>query len=351
MRRAGFAWRLYAVALPLQPHRAMTRSLALIACFALACDDPTVGAVANAAPSPAAAPDPLPSWNDGSAKHAIEAFVARVTDEHGSDFVPPEDRIAVFDNDGTLWTEQPMPVELAFALDRIKVVHPDWDVTKLATSTGSASRLELIQVLAATHVGMTTDEFRHTVADWIATARDPRFNRPYTELVYQPMLEVLMYLREHGFTTYVVSGGETEFMRVWAERAYGIPPAQVIGSRVGLEYQVRPTGPVLVRLPKVDLIDDKAGKPVGIQQMIGKRPIAAFGNSDGDFEMLDWTTSAPGARLGLLVHHTDPAREWAYDRGAYGGALSHALDVSHQRGWIVADMRRDWRVIFPFEQR
>jgi len=329
----------------------MTRALALIACFAFACDDSTVGSVANAASSPAAAPDPLPSWNDGSAKRTIESFVESVTDAHGSDFVPAEDRIAVFDNDGTLWSEQPMPVEIAFALDRIKVVHPDWDVTKLLAGPDMASRFELIKVLAATHVGMTTDEFHHAVTQWMAAARDPRFKRPYTDLVYQPMLEMLAYLRDHGFTTYLVSGGEAEFIRAWAEHAYGIPPQQVIGTRVGLEYKLRPTGPVLVRLPRVDLVNDHAGKPVGIEEQIGKRPLVAFGNSDGDFEMLEWTTSAPGPRLGVLVHHTDAAREWAYDRGARVGALSRALDASRQRSWLVVDMRRDWRVIFPFEQR
>jgi phosphoserine phosphatase len=326
----------------------MIRALALLACLAIGCDDPTVGAVANAAaPSPVATRDPLPSWNEGATKQAIEDFVDRVT--RGTSSVPVEDRIAVFDNDGTLWPEQPIPVEIAFALDRIKVLHPDWDEHELLA--GSGGGLDLVQVLAATHVGMTTAEFARTVKQWIATAREPRFKRPYTEVVYQPMLELLAYLRANGFTTYLVSGGETEFMRVWAERAYGIEPEHVIGSRVGLQYQVRAAGPVLVRLPRVDLVDDKAGKPVGIQQAIGKRPIAAFGNSDGDFEMLEWTTSASGPRLGLLVHHTDAVREWAYDRDARAGALSRALVASKQRGWVVVDMQHDWRTIFPFESR
>ena len=319
----------------------MTRALALLACLAISCDDPTVSVASAAAPATAASRDPLPSWNEGPTKQAIEDFVDRVTRERGPDFVRAEDRIAVFDNDGTLVPEVPKPVEIAFASDRIKALHPDWDDSKQG----------LVQMLAATHVGMTTDEFAQTVKQWIATARDPRFRRPYTDLVYQPMLELLSYLRAHGFTTYIVSGSEAEFMRVWAQRAYAIEPEHVIGSRVGLEYRVLAAGPVLVRLPRVDLVDDKAGKPVGIQQLIGKRPIAAFGNSDGDFEMLEWTTSGSGPRLGLLVHHTDAVREWAYDRDAREGALSRALDASKQRGWIVADMHRDWRTIFSFEQR
>ncbi len=331
----------------------MTRALALLAVFGLACTDPTSGSVAQAAPTPATASDPLPSWNDGTTKHAIIDFVERVTRDHGPDFVPPEDRIAVFDNDGTLWIEQPYPVELAFAFDRMKVLapqHAELDVLG-AAGEGSSSKHELLEILAKTHVGMTTVDFVATVDQWIATARDGRFKRRYTELVYQPMLELLAYLRSRGFTEYIVSGGEAEFMRAWTERVYGVPPEHVVGSRVAMRYEERPTGPVLIRLPKLDLNDNNSGKAIGIQQLIGKRPIAAFGNSDGDFEMLEWTTSAPGLRLGLLVHHTDAVREWAYDRDSRVGKLSRALDASKQRGWLVADMRVDWKLIFPFELR
>ncbi len=305
--------------------------------------------------------DPLPSWNDGASKRAIVDFVGRVTQHNGPEFVPSAERIATFDNDGTLWSEQPVYFQLAFALDRVKALapqHPEWkaqqpfkgvlegDMQAIA-ATGERG---LVEILAVTHLGNTTDEFATIVTDWIDTARHPILKRPYTDLVYQPMLEVLAYLRDNGFKTFIVSGGGVEFMRAWVERVYGIPPEQVIGSRAKTKYELRRGVPVLLRLAEVDFVDDKAGKPVGIQQVIGRRPIAAFGNSDGDFEMLEWTTSGPGPRLGVIVHHTDAEREWAYDRKSHIGQLERGLDEANKRGWILADMKQDWKTIFPFRQ-
>jgi phosphoglycolate phosphatase-like HAD superfamily hydrolase len=305
--------------------------------------------------------DSLPSWNDGASKKAITDFVGRVTRVEGADFVAPAERIAVFDNDGTLWSEQPIYFQAAFAFDRVKALaprHPDWrerqpfkgvlegDMKAVAAS-GERGLLEL---LAATHVGNTTAEFEQGVRDWIGSARHPRFRRAYTDLIYQPMLELLTYLRANQFKTYIVSGGGVEFMRPWVERVYGIPPEQVVGSRAKVKYEVRGGVPVLLRLPDVDFIDDKAGKPVGIHQVIGRRPVAAFGNSDGDFEMLEWTTSRSGPRFGLLVRHTDAAREWAYDRASHVGQLARALDEAPRRGWTVVDMKQDWKVIYPFQK-
>jgi phosphoserine phosphatase len=305
--------------------------------------------------------DPLPSWNEGSSKQAIRDFVGRVTREGSPDFVPAAQRIATFDNDGTLWSEQPLYFQLAFALDRVKALapkHPEWKTqqpfkgvlegdAKAVAASGERGMMELI---AATHAGMTSDDFEAIVRDWIATARHPKTNRPYTELVYQPMLELLAYLRANGFKTFIVSGGGAEFMRAWVERVYGIPPEQVVGSRGKLKYEIRDGAPVLLRLAEIDHVDDKAGKPVGIQQIIGRRPIAAFGNSDGDFEMLEWTRSAPGPRFGLIVHHTDANREWAYDRASHIGQLARGLDEAAKRGWIVVDMKQEWKVIYPFEK-
>ena len=312
-------------------------------------------------PQPAAAADPLPAWNDGATKKAILDFVGRVTRAGGPDFVPAPERIATFDNDGTLWSEQPIYFQLAFAFDRVTALapkHPEWKQQqpfkgllegdmKAVSARGEKG---LLEVMAATHVGNTTDEFATIVSEWIATAQHPKYKRPYTDLVYQPMLEVLTHLRANGFKTYVVSGGGVEFMRPWVERVYGIPPEQVVGSRAKVQYDARAGKPVLLRLAAIDLIDDKAGKPVGIHQVIGRRPIMAFGNSDGDFEMLEWTTSAPGPRLGLIVHHTDAAREWAYDRTSHIGQLARALDEAPRRGWILADMKQDWKVIYPFQK-
>lgn len=302
--------------------------------------------------------DPLPSWNDTAPKKAITAFVARVTKEGSPDFVPPAERVATFDNDGCLWCEQPMYVQLAFALDRVKALapkHPEWKDKqpfkavlegdhKALAAAGERGLLELIM---ATHAGMTADEFEAVVKDWLATARHPKFKRPYTECVYQPMVEVLAYLRANGFKTYIVSGGGVEFMRPWVEKVYGIPPEQVVGSSAKTKYEVRDGKGVIVRLPEIDFIDDKTGKPVGIHKFIGRRPIMAFGNSDGDFEMLEYTTTGKGARFGLIVHHTDAEREYAYDRTSHFGRLDRGLDEAAKRGWVVAGMKDDWKTVFP----
>jgi len=308
-----------------------------------------------------ASDDPLPSWNDGTSKQAIVAFVAAVTEKGGTDYVPPAERIAVFDNDGTLWSEQPAYFQLLFAIDRIKALapqHPEWktqqpfkavlenDIKALAASGEKG----LIELVMASHAGMTTDAFEQIVADWLATARHTRFKRPYTELVFQPMLELLAYLRANGFKTFIVSGGGIEFMRPFTEKAYGIPPEQVIGSSIKTKFELRDGKPVLLRLPEIFFIDDKAGKPVGIQKFIGRRPIAAFGNSDGDLQMLQWTTSGKGRQFGLIVHHTDTEREWAYDRESHIGKLDKALVEAGEKGWTVVDMKKDWKVIYPFQK-
>ncbi len=308
-----------------------------------------------------AAEEPLASWNDVASKRAILDFVKKVASEGSPDFVPVAERIAVFDNDGTLWSEQPMYFQLAFALDRVKALapkHPEWKTTqpfkgvlesdmKAALAGGERS---LMVIMAATHAGMTTDEFSAAVTDWLATSQHPRFKRPYSDLVFQPMLEVLDHLRANGFKTYIVSGGGVEMIRAFAERVYGIPPEQVIGSRIKMEYREYGGHPVIARLPSVDFIDDKAGKPVGIEQVIGRRPIMAFGNSDGDFQMLEWTTTGKGPRFALIVHHTDADREWAYDRTSHIGQLVRGLDEGPKRGWIIADMKADWKVIYPFQK-
>jgi phosphoglycolate phosphatase-like HAD superfamily hydrolase len=302
--------------------------------------------------------DPLPSWNDVQAKQAIVAFVGRATTAGGPEFVPPAERIAVFDNDGTLWCEQPMYVQLAFALDRVKALapqHPEWKEKEPFASVlkgdlkgvAVAGEKGLVEMLMATHAGMTSEEFEKIATDWLATAKHPKFKRPYTECIYQPMVELLAYLRANGFKTYIVSGGGIEFMRPFTEKAYGIPPEQVIGSSIKLKYELRGDKPVLVRLPEIDFIDDKAGKPAGIQKFLGRRPIAAFGNSDGDYEMLRWTTAGIGPRVGLIVHHTDGEREYAYDRESSVGRLKTALDEATPHGWLVVDMKRDWKVVFP----
>ncbi|WFU54367.1 HAD family hydrolase [Bradyrhizobium pachyrhizi] len=303
--------------------------------------------------------DPLPSWNDGAAKTAISDFVARVTAQGGRDFVPPAERIATFDNDGTLWTEQPFYFQLAFAFDRVKAMapeHPDWKtrqpfkalLEKDSKALAASGEKGLLQIVMATHAGMTTDAFADLVRDWLATARHPRFNRPYDSLVYQPMLELLAYLRANGFKTFVVSGGGVEFMRPWMERVYGIPPEQVVGSSGVVKFQIGADGkPVLMKEAKVEFIDDGPGKPVGINRFIGRRPIFAFGNSDGDLQMLQWTTAGSGARFAGIVHHTDEVREYAYDRQSKIGKLDKALDAAAASGWTVVDMKRDWKEVFP----
>ncbi|MBK8908895.1 MAG: haloacid dehalogenase-like hydrolase [Rhodospirillales bacterium] len=302
----------------------------------------------------------LPSWADGDARRVIVAFVEAVTEDGGPDFVPADDRIAVFDNDGTLWVEQPTYTQAAFALDRIKAMapeHPDWRTTQpfqavlendraalAAMSMGSA-----VKLVMASHAGMTTEAFATTVSDWIGAARHPRFQRPYTELAYQPMLELLAYLRDNGFKTFIVSGGGIAFMRPWAERVYGVPPEQVVGSAIKTRFEMRDGEPVLVRLPGIAFIDDKEGKPVGIETFIGRRPIAAFGNSDGDLQMLQWTTAGAGRRLGVLLRHDDAEREYAYDRESHVGRLDRALDEAETAGWVVVSMKDDWKTVFAEE--
>ncbi len=307
------------------------------------------------------AADPLPSWNDSAPKQAIIAFVEKVTKEGSTDFVAAPERIATFDNDGTLWAEQPIYFQFAFMFDRVKALaprHPEWKTKEPFASLlkgdvkGALAGGEkgLMEMMAATHTGMTSDEFSQVVTDWIATAKHPKTGKRYTEMVYQPMLELLTYLGANGFKTFIVSGGGIEFMRPWTEKVYGIPPEQVVGSSGKLKFEMRDGKPVLVKLPEINLIDDKAGKPVGIQQHIGRRPIAAFGNSDGDLEMLQWTTAGSGARFALIVHHTDEKREWAYDRKSHIGTLDKALDEAIAKGWTVVDMKKDWKRVFPFEK-
>lgn len=302
--------------------------------------------------------DPLPSWNDTAARKAILGFVDRVTRPGSADFVPIPERIAVFDNDGTLWSEQPQYTQAFFIIDEIKRLapqHPEWktkepfasvlkgDLTRVAAS-GEAG---LAQILAVAHAGMTTEEFNRTVTDWIAAARHPVTGRPFTQMTYQPMLELLAYLRANGFKTFIVSGGGIDFMRPWTERVYGISPEQVVGSQGGLRFEMRNGEPVLRKLATLSFNDDKEGKPIGIQRHIGRRPIAAFGNSDGDLQMLQWATAGPGARFALVVHHDDPVREWAYDRKSEIGRLDKALDEARSRGWTVVSMKDDWAAIHP----
>jgi phosphoglycolate phosphatase-like HAD superfamily hydrolase len=312
----------------------------------------TVGFCAHAA-------DPLPSWNDTASKRAIIAFLAKVTKEGSADFIPASERIATFDNDGTLWCEQPMYFQLLFALDRVKALapqHPEWQTKEpfasllkgdmnAALAGGDKAILEIVM---ATHAGMTTDEFEKIVKDWIATAKHPNTGKLLTEMVYQPMLELLAYLRANGFKTFIVSGGGIEFMRPWTEKVYGIPPEEVVGSSIKTKFEMRDGKPVLVRLPELNFIDDKEGKPVGIQQHIGRRPIAAFGNSDGDRQMLEWTQAGSGARLMVLVHHDDAKREFEYGAKSPVGTFSESLLAqANKNGWIVLSMKGDWDRIFP----
>lgn len=301
--------------------------------------------------------DPLPSWNDGAAKEAVIAFVEKTTRQGAPDFIPVSERIATFDNDGTLWAEKPLYFQVFFALDRVRALAPqhlEWKTQEPFASllrgdlegAMKAGDKALVDIVMATHAGMTTAQFEQEVKQWIATARHPQTGRLFTDMVYQPMLELLAYLRANDFKIYIVSGGGIEFMRPWTEAVYGVPPEQVVGSSIKTQYELRPDGPVLVRLPQVAFIDDKAGKPVGINEHIGRRPVAAFGNSDGDKQMLEWTTvGQKGARLALLVHHTDAKREYAYDKGA-----ENALQDAAARNWTVVDMARDWKTIYPAEK-
>jgi phosphoglycolate phosphatase-like HAD superfamily hydrolase len=319
----------------------------------IACGRPT-----TPAPAPAAVANPLPSWNEGPARTAILGFVEAVSSQGSPEFVPPSQRIATFDNDGTLWSEQPMYFQVLFVLDRVRAMaadHPEWKTTppfKAAVdgdmkALAAAGEKGIVQLMQATHTGMSVEEFDAVVRQWIATARHPTAKIPYTQMVYQPMVELLDYLRANGFKTFIVSGGGTEFMRPWVEQAYGIPPEQVIGSRGKLQYEIKDGRPALIKLPELELADDGPGKPVGIAQMIGRRPIAAFGNSDGDFQMLEYVTTGPGRRLGMIVHHTDANREWAYDRGSHVGRLERGLDEAAARHWTLIDMSRDWKIVHP----
>ncbi|HSE41615.1 MAG TPA: HAD family hydrolase [Acidobacteriota bacterium] len=306
--------------------------------------------------------DPLPSWNDSKAKQNILKFVSEVTKKGGANFVAPEDRIATFDNDGTLWAENPIYFQLLFAMDRVKALapkHPEWKTQQpfqavLANDmkgVAASGEKGLGQIMMVTHAGITTDEFASVVKSWIETAKHPKFQMRYDQMIYQPMLELLSYLRRNGFKTYIVSGGGIEFMRTFSQRVYGIPPEQVIGSSIKTKFEMRDGTPVLMRLPEINFVDDKDGKPLGINQFIGRRPIAAFGNSDGDLQMLQWTTAGNGLRFALIVHHTDAAREYSYDRQSSVGKLDKAWDEAQTKGWTVVDMKKDWKVIFPFQKK
>jgi phosphoserine phosphatase len=312
-------------------------------------------------PEPAQnAPDPLPSWNEGETKSAIKNFVGEVTDPQSGDYIDIPDRVAVFDNDGNLWSEQPVYFQLFFAMDRVKALapdHPEWSSEQPFKAVlegdmealGSQGAQGILELVMATHSGFTTDEFEGMVKDWLNTARHPRFDRPYTDLVYQPMLELLDYLRQNGFKTFIVSGGGIDFMRPWVEEVYGIPRDQVIGSRIKTEWVLGDDAPVIIRLPEIEFINDKEGKPLGIHTFIGRKPVFASGNSDGDLAMMRWTASGEGRRFMLYLHHTDADREWAYDRNSSVGRLDEGLEVASEKGWTVIDMKRDWKVIYPFK--
>jgi phosphoserine phosphatase len=318
----------------------------------------TIAALLLLSPCAAGSDLPLSSWNDTAPRKAIVAFVERVTTPGAPDFVPEPERIAVFDNDGTLWAEQPVYFQALFIIDRVRTLapqHPEWSTEEPFASAlkgdmrglAASGEAGLVKLMAATHAGMTSEQFSAIVADWIGKARHPTTGKLYTEMTYRPMRELLDYLRANGFKTFIVSGGGIEFMRPWAERVYGIPPEQVVGSSIRTKFELKDGQPVIERLPEINFVDDKAGKPVGILQHIGRRPIAAFGNSDGDLQMLQWTCIAPGARFCLFVHHTDAGREWAYDRASHVGKLDRGLDEAASKGWTVVDMKQDWKRIFP----
>jgi phosphoglycolate phosphatase-like HAD superfamily hydrolase len=319
-------------------------------------------ALASLSAAPAfAQTDPLPSWNDGPARQAIVKFVEGATKEGAPTYVAPAERVAVFDNDGTLWSEQPLYFQLAYAIDEVKALapqHPEWKTkepfkTLLAGDVKGAlgqGEKAIVQVVMAAHSGMTTEEFASSVAQWAASAKHPRSGRRYTEMVYQPMLELLAYLRANSFKTFIVSGGGVEFMRAWVEGVYGIPPEQVVGSSGVVKFEMRPAGPVLLKEPRIEFVDDGPGKPVGINRFIGRRPILAFGNSDGDHQMLQYTAAGAGRRFMGIVHHTDAEREWAYDRASHIGKLDKALDEALAKGWTVVDMKKDWKRVYPFDQ-
>ena len=340
----------------MKPFRQRFTQVALSLAFALLLSACATSPEIDRAP----APDPLPSWNAGPAKERILDFVDRVSDPDSPDFVPEAERIATFDNDGTLWSEQPLYFQLLFAMDQVKAMapnHPEWaeeepyrsvlndDLAALAAQGEAA----IVPLLLTTHTGMTASEFRARARAWLDTARHPRFDQPFDAMVYQPMLEVLGLLRANGFQTWIVSGGGIQFLRVFAEETYGIPPEQVVGTSIVTRFETRDGIPVIVREPEINFVDDKEGKPLAINLHIGRRPIAAFGNSDGDLQMLQWTSAGDGPRLAVFVHHTDAAREWAYDRDSHIGRFDQGLDEAADRGWLVIDMARDWNVIYPFQ--
>ncbi len=338
--------------------RSAVLSVAVLVTFLGSCAGSQTPPSAEPVAAPAPPPDPLPSWNDSATKRQIIEFVQTVTDPEVASFVEKENRIATFDNDGTLWVEQPLYTELTFAVARVTELaptHPEWKRQEpfkslLAGNTEgvlATGQRGLVEILLASHTGMSARHFNTIVVDWMNKARHPRFGRLYTELAYQPQLELLQYLRDNGFRTYIVSGGSVEFMRPWTEHVYGIPPEHVVGSVVATRFEIQGGKPSLLRLPEVAFVDDKGGKPVGIHHFIGRQPILAFGNSDGDFEMLQWTTvGSGGARLGLLLHHDDAEREYAYDRDSTVGRLDGALDAAPKAGWIVVSMKDDWNTVF-----
>ncbi|MFD2201042.1 HAD family hydrolase [Shivajiella indica] len=303
----------------------------------------------------------LESWNEGATKTSIQDFVKRTTTENSADFIPEKDRIAVFDNDGTLWGEQPYYFQLAYAIDFVKKEapnHPEWSKDPIfqAAIVGDMKGLMgggekgLIELVMKSHAGMTEDQFEAAVRNWLSTSRHPDTGRPYDEMIFQPMLELLDFLRAHDYKVFIVSGGGIDFLRVWAEEAYGIPPYHVVGSSIKATYQELNGKMEIVKIPELNFIDDKSGKPVGIHQHIGKKPIIAVGNSDGDFEMLEYTTQLPGLRLGLLIHHTDSVREYAYDSLSHIGRLRIGLTEGPSRGWVVVDMAKDWNTIYPISK-
>jgi phosphoglycolate phosphatase-like HAD superfamily hydrolase len=306
-------------------------------------------------------PDPLPSWNDGAAKKALLDFVAKVTDKNGTDYVPPAERIATFDNDGTLWCEQPMYFQVVFVFERVRelaAAHPEWKGKQpfKAVIDGDRKAMakftekEMDQLFAATSAGMTPEEFKATAAKWLGASKHPRFKRPYKELVYQPQLELMKHLRAGGFKVFIVSGGGTDFIRSYAEGAYGVPPEQVVGTSAKTRYDFKDDVARLIKLPEIQSIDDGPGKPININWHIGRRPTLAFGNSDGDKQMLEYTASGKGPRLMLLLHHDDAEREYAYDRKSRVGRLDKAWDEAVRRKWVVVSMKKDFKKVFPFDK-
>ena len=335
----------------MQTHSSMKLNLCILTFFAL-----TLMILSSVIASQSQ--DPLPSWNDGPNKQAIIEFVTKTTDQNQATFIPPTRRIATFDNDGTLWSEQPLYFQAIYIFDRIRELapeHPEWQQkepyasvlngdSKSALAGGKQALLEMVM---GTHAAVTASEFSESVADWLASARHSGSGKPYTAMVYKPMLELLDYLRDNDFKVFIVSGGGIDFLRVFAEEVYGVPPEQVVGSSLKAKYEIRNGLPVIVKQAEVDFIDDKAGKPVGIHRYIGRRPILAVGNSDGDFEMLEWTSAGEGPSLAMIVHHDDAKREWAYDRESHIGRLVRGLDEGPQRGWKIISMKNDWNLIYP----